>query len=95
MLDGVWVRPGLSGRDRGLITVAALIARQQVVAMRSTMGLALDEGLAPRDRSPVTVTALVAAEAMAHLVFHVGWTDVFSAMPVMRDLFEKRVGASQ
>jgi 4-carboxymuconolactone decarboxylase len=31
--DGLWNRPELSRRDRGLITVAALIARSQTLAM--------------------------------------------------------------
>src|SRR3974390_1981298 len=33
VMDGVWKRPELSPRDRSLITVAALIARSQTLAM--------------------------------------------------------------
>jgi 4-carboxymuconolactone decarboxylase len=31
-----------------------------------------------------------AAEALAHLAFYVGWPNVFSAMPVAKDVFAKR-----
>ena len=30
------------------------------------------------------------AEAITHLAFYVGWPNVFSAMPVAKDVFEKR-----
>jgi hypothetical protein len=31
-----------------------------------------------------------AAEAVTHLAFYAGWPNVFSALPVMKDVFEKR-----
>ena len=62
--------------------------------------------LAPRDRSLVTVSALIAtgqdramdngltqaqvSEAIAHLAFYVGWPHAFSALPVAKEVFEKR-----
>jgi len=30
------------------------------------------------------------AEGLTHLTFYVGWPNVFSAMPVAKDVFEKR-----
>ena len=30
------------------------------------------------------------AEAITHLAFYVGWPNVFSAMPVAKEVFEKR-----
>lgn len=35
LLEEVWKRPGLSPRDRGIVTLAALIARNQTVEMPS------------------------------------------------------------
>jgi 4-carboxymuconolactone decarboxylase len=32
-----------------------------------------------------------AAEAITHLAFYAGWPNVFSAMPVAKEVFEKRV----
>jgi hypothetical protein len=40
----VWKRPGLAPRDRSLITVAALVARNQTAEMAFHMNLALDLG---------------------------------------------------
>jgi 4-carboxymuconolactone decarboxylase len=31
-----------------------------------------------------------AAEVLTHLAFYVGWPNVFSALPVAKDVFEKR-----
>jgi hypothetical protein len=31
-----------------------------------------------------------AAEAVTHLTFYAGWPNVFAALPVMKDVFEKR-----
>ena len=30
------------------------------------------------------------AEAITHLAFYVGWPNVFAAMPVAKEIFEKR-----
>ena len=32
-----------------------------------------------------------AAEVLTHLAFYTGWPSVFSALPVAKDVFEKRV----
>jgi 4-carboxymuconolactone decarboxylase len=45
LLDGVWKRPGLSARDRSVVTVAALIARMQSIEMPFHFALALDNGV--------------------------------------------------
>ena len=39
---GVWKRPGLSPRDRSLVTVATLVARNQTADMPYEIGRALD-----------------------------------------------------
>ena len=31
-----------------------------------------------------------AAEALTHLAFYTGWPSVFSALPVAKDVFDKR-----
>ncbi|WP_421668949.1 carboxymuconolactone decarboxylase family protein [Rhizobium laguerreae] len=31
-----------------------------------------------------------ASEMLAHLTFYAGWPNVFSAVPVVKDVFEKR-----
>ena len=44
----VWQRPGLSARDRSVVTLAALIARNQTVEMPFYFNLALDNALKPK-----------------------------------------------
>jgi 4-carboxymuconolactone decarboxylase len=36
------------------------------------------------------LTQAQAAEVLTHLAFYVGWPNVFSALPVAKDVFEKR-----
>ena len=36
------------------------------------------------------LTQAEVAETLTHLAFYVGWPNVFSAMPVAKDAFEKR-----
>jgi 4-carboxymuconolactone decarboxylase len=76
----LWLRPDLAPRDRSLVTVSALIASGQTAQLTSHLNKAMDNGLTQGE----------AAEAIAHLAFYVGWPNVFSAMPVAKDVFEKR-----
>ena len=81
----LWLRPGLAPRDRSLVTVAALIAAGQVAQMPYHLNRAMDNGL----------TQEQAGEVITHLAFYVGWPNAFSAMPVAKDVFEKRRRANQ
>jgi len=76
----LWLRPDLAPRDRSLVTVSALIARGQVAQVPYHLNRAMDNGL----------TQAQASEALTHLAFYVGWPNVFSALPVVKDVFEKR-----
>jgi 4-carboxymuconolactone decarboxylase len=77
----LWLRPGLAPRDRSLVTVSALIATGQIAQMPYHLNRAMDNGL----------TQQQAGEAITHLAFYVGWPSAFSAMPVAKELFDKRV----
>ncbi len=76
----LWLRPDLAPRDRSLVTVSALIASGQVAQIPYHLNRAMDNGL----------TQAQAAEALTHLAFYAGWPNVFSALPVAKDVFEKR-----
>jgi 4-carboxymuconolactone decarboxylase len=76
----LWLRPDLAPRDRSLVTISALIANGQVAQLTPHLNKAMDNGL----------TLAQAAEAITHLAFYVGWPNVFTAMPVAKDVFEKR-----
>jgi 4-carboxymuconolactone decarboxylase len=76
----LWLRPALAPRDRSLVTVSALIASGQVAQVTYHLNRAMDNGL----------TQLQASEMLTQLAFYAGWPNVFSALPVVKDVFEKR-----
>src|SRR3954471_10479820 len=51
VLHELWQRPGLTARERSIVTVSALIARNQTIEMPFYFGLALDNGVKPRELS--------------------------------------------
>lgn len=76
----LWLRPALAPRDRSLVTVSALIASGQVAQVTYHLNRAMDNGL----------TQAEASEVLTQLAFYAGWPNVFSAIPVVKDVFEKR-----
>jgi 4-carboxymuconolactone decarboxylase len=82
LFKNLWLRPGLAARDRSLVTVSALVATGQVAQITYHLGRAMDSGLT-RDQ---------ASEALTQLAFYCGWPCVFSAMPVVKDVFASRAG---
>jgi 4-carboxymuconolactone decarboxylase len=80
LLGELWKRPQLSARDRSVVTVAALIARNQTVEMPYYFNLALDNGVKPREMS----------EIITHLAFYSGWPNAMSAAAALKDIFAER-----
>jgi 4-carboxymuconolactone decarboxylase len=80
LFDDVWKRPGLTPRDRSIVTLAALIARNQTIEMSYYFNLALDNGVKPREIS----------EIITHLAFYAGWSNAMSAVAVAKDVFAAR-----
>ena len=74
LLGEVWKRPGLSARDRSVVTLAALIGRNQTIALADHLKLALDHGVKPAEIS----------EVITHLAFYSGWANAMSAIAVER-----------
>jgi len=84
--DGVWKRPALSGRDRSIVTVAVLIARNQTIGMLHYFNIALDHGVKPGELS----------EIITHLAFYSGWSNAFSAVAIAKEIFDRRgIGVDQ
>ena len=80
------MRPGLSPRDRSIVTLAALIARDQTVELPYYLGLALDNGVKPAEVS----------EIITHLAFYTGWANAMDAIPAAKEVFKSRnIGADQ
>jgi alkylhydroperoxidase/carboxymuconolactone decarboxylase family protein YurZ len=80
LLGEVWKRPALSPRDRSLVTVAALISRNQTVEMPYYFKRALDDGGCPSELS----------EIIFHLAFYSGWPNAMAAVVIANDIFIKR-----
>ena len=86
LLGDLWKRPGLASRDRSIVTLAALIARDQTIEMPYYVNLALDNGVTPREIS----------EIITHLAFYSGWANAISAVAVAKYVFARRgIGADQ
>src|SRR5437899_51839 len=83
-LAELWKRPGLTPRDRSIVTIAALIARNQTIEMPYYFNLALDNGVKPREIS----------EIITHLAFYSGWENAMSAVAVAKFVFtDRKIGA--
>src|SRR5947209_11924792 len=86
LLGDVWKRPGLSARDRSIVTLAALIARNQTIEMPFYLNLALDSGVKPKEIS----------EVITHLAFYSGGANAMSAVVAAKDVFAARnIGTDQ
>jgi len=74
----VWERPGLSKRDRSLITVAAMIVLSRPEQLRSHLQRARDNG----------VTKDEVIEMITHLAFYAGWPNAVNAVAIAREVFQ-------
>ena len=79
LFGDVWLRPGLSPRDRSLITVATLVALYRTNELPHHLKRALDNG--------VTREELV--ELITHLAFYAGWPTANTAITIARRVFEE------
>src|SRR5437667_8095356 len=80
LLGDVWKRPGLSARDRSIVTFAVLIARNQTIEMPYYLNLALDNGVMPREISAI----------ITHPAFYSCWADSVSAVAAANEVFAQR-----
>lgn len=79
LYDDIWERPGLSKRDRSLVTVTALIALNRPDQLRSHLALARQNG--------VTEGELI--ETITHMAFYSGWPSAVSAVAIAKEVFQK------
>ena len=78
----VWERPGLSKRDRSLITLSAIAALGRVDQLAGHTERALNNG----------VTKEEIGELITHLAFYAGWPAAMTAGRVAKQVFDKRAG---
>jgi 4-carboxymuconolactone decarboxylase len=73
----VWERPGLSKRDRSLVTVATLVALYRTNELPFHLKRAVENG--------VTKDELV--ELITHLAFYAGWPPASTTVQIARQVF--------
>jgi len=76
----VWERPGLSKRDRSLVTVAALVAMYRGDQLKGHLERALANG----------VTRDEIGEVITHLSFYSGWPTAMTAARIATKVFEAK-----
>lgn len=75
----IWERPGLSKRDRSLVTITALIALNRPDQLRAHINIGLQNGL--------TKDQII--EAITHMAFYAGWPSAVSSLAIAREVFRK------
>src|SRR5579872_4032838 len=80
LFGDVWERPGLSKRDRSLITVGALVALYRTDQLRNHIATALQNG----------VTKAEIGELITHMAFYSGWPTAVNAAEVAKQVFDSQ-----
>ncbi|EFL29001.1 carboxymuconolactone decarboxylase [Streptomyces himastatinicus ATCC 53653] len=80
LFGDVWERPGLSPRDRSLVTVSVLAALYRGEQLGYHLGVALDNGLSVQELS----------EAITHLAFYAGWPNAMTAITQLKKIADER-----
>ena len=78
LFGDVWERPGLSKRDRSLITVAGLVCMVRPEQLRSHLERAMANG----------VTRDEISELITHLAFYGGWPAAMTATTIAGEVFD-------
>jgi 4-carboxymuconolactone decarboxylase len=83
LFGDVWERPGLSPRDRSLVTVGVLAALYRSEQLGHHLNTALDNGLSVEELS----------EAITHLAFYAGWPNAMTAINQLKKIADERHAA--
>ncbi|MET7319610.1 carboxymuconolactone decarboxylase family protein [Streptomyces sp. NPDC005549] len=76
LLGDVWERPGLSKRDRSLITCTVLVAHGTTAQMKTHFPRAIRNGVSEEEL----------IEMITHLAFYCGWPNSINAAMVAREV---------
>lgn len=80
LFSDIWERPGLSPRDRSLVTVSVLAALYRSEQLPYHLGVALQNGLSVEELS----------EAITHLAFYAGWPNAMTAINQLKKIADER-----
>jgi 4-carboxymuconolactone decarboxylase len=84
LFGDVWKRPGLSPRDRSLITVDSLVSLYRTNELPFHIKKALENGVNQEE----------IVEAITHLAFYAGWPTANTAVPIAQRAFDEAKAAS-
>jgi 4-carboxymuconolactone decarboxylase len=79
LFGDIWERPGLSPRDKSLITVTCLVALNRIEQVDFHLKKAFDNGL--------TKEELVAA--ITHIAFYAGWPTAASGFAHLKNVIDQ------
>jgi len=77
LFGDVWERPGLSKRDRSLITVAILVALYRINELPFHLARARENGISKDEL----------VELFTHLAFYAGWPSAMTAVNIAMEVF--------
>ncbi len=80
LFGDIWNRPGLSQRDKSLITVTCLVALNRIEQVEYHLKKAFENGLSKEE--------LVAA--ITHIAFYAGWPTAASGFSHLRKVIERQ-----
>lgn len=80
LFGDVCARPGLSPRDRSLITVAASLSLDRNAQLKSHINRALDHGVMEEEL----------VEVITQLAFNAGWPCAVNAVAALREVLKQR-----
>ncbi len=80
LFGDIWEQPGLSKRDRSLVTVAVNTALYRTDQLRQHVNRALDNG----------VTKQEIIEIITHVTFYAGWPTGVNGATVAMEVFQAR-----
>ena len=80
LFGDVWERPGLSKRDRSLITCAALVALNRTEQQTGHFQRAINNGVKKEEL----------LELITHLAFYGGWPTAANAVQIAKQVFDEK-----
>lgn len=80
LFDDIWNRPGLSARDKSLITISVLVAQGRADQAESHIKLGLENGLTPKEIQ----------SAMTHIAFYAGWPAAVSGLQRYKSVIDQQ-----
>jgi 4-carboxymuconolactone decarboxylase len=80
LFDDIWNRPGLSPRDKSLITISVLVATGRPDQAESHIKLGLENGLTEKEIEA----------AMTHIAFYAGWPSAVTGLQRLKAVKDQK-----